>query len=76
MMKIIFTALLFVKISAASKLEVPKDYDNLVQSVFGTPPVCECVPYYQCNYNYTLNEDGADIIDIRAGFAGTEEKIS
>ena len=38
--------------------------------------VCECVPYYQCNYNGTMNESGEGIIDIRVGFVGTEEKAA
>jgi hypothetical protein len=40
------------------KRDVQADYEN---------SICECVPYYQCNYNGTTNEYGLGIIDIRSG---------
>lgn len=85
-MKVIFAALLLVSISAAYDVSIPDDYNELVRLIFGEPPtvntrakrdvdyensVCECVPYYQCNVQGTMNEDGEGIIDIRTGFAGT-----
>ncbi|XP_016845380.1 serine proteinase stubble isoform X2 [Nasonia vitripennis] len=86
MMKVIFAALLLVSISAAYEVSIPEDYSELVRFVFGEPrkvntrakrdidyenSVCECVPYYQCNYQGSMNEDGEGIIDIRTGFVGT-----
>lgn len=46
------------------KRNTQTDYEN---------SICECVPYYQCNYNGTTNEFGRNIIDIRSGLIETTD---
>lgn len=66
MMKIIFAVLLLVSVCSAGDTEVDARvaYEN---------SVCECVPYFQCNIDGLMNDDGEGIIDIRNGFVGTSE---
>ncbi|KAL7299625.1 hypothetical protein TKK_0007387 [Trichogramma kaykai] len=58
-------ALIALTLGAAATAELSQaqiDYEN---------SICECVPYYQCNYNGSMNDNGEGIIDIRNGFVGT-----
>lgn len=50
------------------------NYNKGIDEVFGNPSgdlsnsSCECVPYYLCNDDNTLNTDGTGVIDIRFVF--------
>ncbi|XP_011505034.1 PREDICTED: serine protease 42-like [Ceratosolen solmsi marchali] len=46
------------------KRDTQTDYEN---------SICECMPYYQCNYNGTTNEYGQGIIDIRSGIVDASD---
>ena len=79
MMKKIYTALMLLSIGAttASNHSLRNSnsgisFRNIDQSKIDYEnSICECVPYYQCNFNGTMNVNGEGIIDIRTGFVGT-----
>ena len=35
--------------------------------------ICECVPFYLCNQNGTMNSNGEGVIDIRSGITETSD---
>ncbi|CAB0032321.1 unnamed protein product [Trichogramma brassicae] len=59
MIRIALIALTLGAAATAEPSQAQIDYEN---------SICECVPYYQCNYNGSMNDNGEGIIDIRNGF--------